>query len=717
MSEQEVPPRHPSSVPPPRAPRPADASDPSQAADAAPDVARVVAAAAAGAPPVRADAPEARPAAAAGLRAASTPPAGPASGAGDAGDAGDADDATDPHGAPTQRVEAPTARLAPATPAPRAARPARAAGDPAQPARRSAGAARPGARRVGRYLILERLGHGGMGTVYRARDPDIGRDVAIKFLHAALCAEGDGRARFLREARAAGRLSHPNIVTVHDVGEIDGRPYMAMELLDGRPLAEELAPGRPLPVREALTVGVQLARALGYAHQRGVVHRDIKPGNIVRVAGTPAVKVTDFGIAHLESPGTEHRTRIGLVLGTPQYMSPEQAEGGRLDGRSDIFAAGVVLYEMLAGRRPFDGDGLVAVAVRIARDEPVPVERVNREVPAALGRVVARCLAKAPDDRFQTGQELAEALDRVLGAVDGAERERAAPRVVALRAKWAAAMALAVALVMTATALVLGQRQYAAMVEQAVDAGAAVARLVAAQNALAALSEDWIAVDVAVQEAVKAGGFAALYVTDRDGVVRAAADAARVGRRDAGPAEAPFAQREGGVAVSRRDADGATVLDFRAPITFQGKRVGAVALGLSEAPLTRVARRAIGLVALLVAVTVLAAGLAAWWLADAFARPLGVLREAMGELARGRHEHRIGLRRDDEFGLLYAAFDEMADAVEARRAAAGATARTAARIATGELPPGGDAPSLLPAGGAAPAAAPPGIASTPPPRA
>ena len=565
-------------------------------------------------------------------------------------------------------------------------------------------AARRGVRRAGRYLILERLGQGGMGTVFRARDPDIGRDLAIKFLHPALCAERDGRLRFLREARAAGRLSHPNIVTVHDVGEIDGRPYMAMELLAGRTLAAELASGRPLPVRDAAAIGAQLARALGYAHAHGVVHRDIKPGNIVRAPGTTAIKVTDFGIAHLESPGTEHRTRAGLVLGTPQYMSPEQAEGAPLDGRSDIFSAGIVLYEMLAGRRPFEGDGLVAVAVRIARDEPEPVERVNPRVPASLARVVARCLAKSPDERFRDGAELAEALDAVLAAIDREARERGAPRaLVALRAKWAAAMALFVALVMTVTGLVLGQRQYAAMVEQAIDSGAAVTRLVAAQNALAALAEDWAAVDVAVQEAMRAGGFEALYVTDRGGIVRAAGDPARVGWRDGVPAGEPVAGREGGVAVSRRAArDGeGTVLDFRAPITFQGKRVGAVALGLSEAPLAAVARRSLGLVALLVAVTVLAAGLAAWWLADTVSRPLGTVREALSELARGRRGHRIGIRRNDEFGLLYAACDELAEALETRRGGLPdrpTTASAGVRTAGGT----GDAPGTADrAGGAA----------------
>ncbi|MBX9715002.1 MAG: serine/threonine protein kinase, partial [Burkholderiaceae bacterium] len=175
-------------------------------------------------------------------------------------------------------------------------------------------------KQVGRYRIHERLGRGGMATVFKAHDPDIGRDVAIKFLHASLCQEPEYRSRFLSEARAAGGLSHPNIVTVHDVGEIDGRPYMAMELLDGDTLSEELANGSPPRIRDVVVMGIQLARALDYAHSRGIVHRDIKPGNIMRVKGTQTVKVTDFGIAHVESSAAEQRTHLGDILGTPQYM-------------------------------------------------------------------------------------------------------------------------------------------------------------------------------------------------------------------------------------------------------------------------------------------------------------------------------------------------------------------------------------------------------------
>jgi hypothetical protein len=213
-------------------------------------------------------------------------------------------------------------------------------------------------QQAGRYQILERIGRGGMATVFKAHDPTIGRDVAIKFLPASLCEGEDYRARFLQEARAAGGLSHPNIVIVHDVGEIEGRPYMAMELLSGISLAEELETAKTIPVRDTVVMGIQLARALDYAHAKGIVHRDIKPANIMRLAGSKTIKVTDFGIAHMDNANADSlRTRAGDVLGTPQYMSPEQTRGEKLDGRSDLFSAGIVLYQMVVGHRPFRGDG------------------------------------------------------------------------------------------------------------------------------------------------------------------------------------------------------------------------------------------------------------------------------------------------------------------------------------------------------------------------
>ncbi|WP_280152278.1 protein kinase [Piscinibacter sp. XHJ-5] len=539
----------------------------------------------------------------------------------------------------------------------------------------------PAVRQVGRYLIQERLGRGGMATVFKAHDPGIGRDVAIKFLHATLCEDAEYRGRFLREARAAGGLSHPNIVTVHDVGEIEGRPYMAMELLHGEPLSDLMESGKPLPVRDVVIMGIQLARALDYAHAHGIVHRDIKPGNIVRLRGTHTIKVTDFGIAHMETTGTgEQRTRVGDVLGTPQYMSPEQTQGEKLDGRSDLFSVGIMLYQMLTGQRPFQADSLVALAMKIAHEEPPAIEKLRPDLPHALRRIVERCLAKPRDRRFQTGRELSDALSRVLADLDEAARAKERPRIVPLRVKWAAMMALVVAVVMALSATVITQRQYGAMLKQVTDNGASLARFIAAQNAVLALSEEWPTVDVAVQEMMKTGDFQSITVVDREGIVRAAGDPALVGQPYKGvPAEA-LGTRDGGVVMSRYSAMGEPVLGFEAPITFQGKGVGRVALGLPERPLVHVARLSMALMAALVVVTVLAVAIAMYFVANWFAQPIKLVNEAMGEIAKGRFDHRIAEQRNDEFGLLFSAFDRMAQALQDARSGAGPSPATPAPL-------------------------------------
>jgi len=524
-------------------------------------------------------------------------------------------------------------------------------------------------RQVGRYLIQSRLGRGGMATVYKAHDPQINRSVAIKFLHASLAEDAEFHARFLREARAAGGLSHPNIVVVHDVGEIEGRPYMAMELVDGVPLADQLDKGKPLSIRDAVLVGLQLARALDYAHAHGIVHRDIKPGNILLLADGRTVKVTDFGIAHMDDGAGPQHTQVGAVMGTPQYMSPEQTRGEKLDGRSDLFSAGIVLYQMITGERPFKGESLVAVATRIANDPTPPLASKRPDAPASLRRVVERCLAKQPAQRFQSGKELADALLKVLAEMDEAAREKDKPRIVPLRVKWAIAMAAIVAVVMGITAAIITQRQYDALMGQAIEYGSSLARFIARQNAAPALAEEWEVVDVAVQEMMKTGNFERIVVMDPSGVVRASSVGALVGKPYTPAGTEPLSKLAGGAAAFRYRVANEPILGFEAPATFQAKLVGRVALGIAEKPLTQVAQLSITLMAVLLLVTVAAVALAMYLLANWFAKPIRLVGDSMREIAKGNFTHRIAEKRKDEFGLLFAEFDAMAQALQERDSA------------------------------------------------
>ncbi len=260
-------------------------------------------------------------------------------------------------------------------------------------------------KRIGRYRILGELGRGAMGIVYKAEDPNLDRVVALKTIIVDPDADGAGeyRKRFLLEAKAAGKLNHPNIVTTFDYGEQDGLAYLAMELLEGtdlrsRQMEESIPPG------EAIEIARQVAEGLAYAHERGVVHRDIKPGNIM-LNGQGQATIMDFGLARMRA--ADHKTSTGMVLGTPRYMSPEQISGLPIDQRSDIFSLGIVLYEMLTGTRLFSGEDIAQVTHQITGFEHVPPSRQVPGLPAMVDFVVARALKKDPALRYQDARELA----------------------------------------------------------------------------------------------------------------------------------------------------------------------------------------------------------------------------------------------------------------------------------------------------------------------
>ena len=271
--------------------------------------------------------------------------------------------------------------------------------------------------RIDRYEIVSRLGRGSMGEVFLAHDPNTDRRVALKLIAAPAAEEeagGDARTRFLLEARAAGRLHHPGIVVLYDADTeaASGRPYLVMEWVAGRSLAAILRETKPLPWRRAVEIAARVAAALAHAHERGIVHRDVKPANVL-IGEDDTVKVSDFGIAKFVA---ESHTLAGQLLGTPNYMSPEQVRGDAVDGRSDLFAVGAILYEMLSGEAPFHADSIAGTTYKIAFVEPSPLPPTGEEPPAGLEAIVRRALDKRPEARFQTGRELADALEALLGA-------------------------------------------------------------------------------------------------------------------------------------------------------------------------------------------------------------------------------------------------------------------------------------------------------------
>lgn len=268
---------------------------------------------------------------------------------------------------------------------------------------------------LGRYVIDKELGKGTMGVVYYGRDPKINRVVAIKTL--ALASEFEGtdltqaKERFFREAETAGRLNHPNIVTIYDAGEDQDLAYIAMEYLEGKDLTAHTKSGQQLPLSEVTDIVCKIAEALAYAHTQDVVHRDIKPANIMYDARSGSVKVTDFGIARITASS---RTRTGVILGTPSYMSPEQLSGKHVDGRSDLFSLGVMTFELLTGQLPFQGESMTTLMYQIANEPHPAIKTLRSNLPPCLRAIIDRALAKNPDQRFQTGEEFSQTLRKCL---------------------------------------------------------------------------------------------------------------------------------------------------------------------------------------------------------------------------------------------------------------------------------------------------------------
>jgi len=279
-----------------------------------------------------------------------------------------------------------------------------------------------------RYELEELVGTGGMSSVYRAHDRLLERDVALKVLHQQFLADGEQVERFRREARAVAQLSHPNIVTVIDRGEQDGRQYIVFEYVDGENLKALVEREGPLPERDAIELALQVARALGFAHERGLVHRDVKPQNVLLNDGGDT-KVTDFGIARsLDVHGG--LTQTGTVMGTSDYIAPEQARGSRVDAQSDVYSLGAVLYELLTGAVPFKGDNFVAVAMRHINEPPPSVRERRPELSPCVDAVVRRAMAKEPRDRFRSMDELCSELGDCLAQLDGAATSSAAQTMV-----------------------------------------------------------------------------------------------------------------------------------------------------------------------------------------------------------------------------------------------------------------------------------------------
>jgi serine/threonine-protein kinase len=522
-------------------------------------------------------------------------------------------------------------------------------------------------RQIGRYEIKELIGEGAMAMVYRAFDPEINRSVACKILKADHCVDEEYKSRFVREAKAAGALSHSSIVTVFDVGKVDESPYIMMELLKGQDLGDVLKEKKVLSVKQTLTIAVQLAKALDYAHSTGIVHRDIKPDNIIVLADGETVKVADFGIARMSENEEAQKTQVGSVLGTPRYMSPEQALGESIDGRSDLFSVGVIMYEMLTGMKAFDATNMGTLMMQIAQKQPEPLKKIAPTVPTGLRQIVQKLLQKSPDKRFQTGGDLAKALTAEMNALREQQEEHKRHKYIPLKIKWTLSAASIVAVVLMISMNVVFSLQSTAMTRQAVDSGSSFAKFIATETAIPLLSEDWITLETFINDAASRDTFAYLIVTDRSGTIRGASDLNLVGQAYAADEQAEvISQSDDVYTTSSTMDDGTDVFNINTPILFQSTEVGKIVLGLSQQSLNEVKNVTGWLMFVLAIITISSVAVVMFIFGGLISRPLKVISKALANFGSGNLDERISQTRKDEIGEVFNHYNTMAGAIQER---------------------------------------------------
>jgi serine/threonine protein kinase/HAMP domain-containing protein len=541
-------------------------------------------------------------------------------------------------------------------------------------------------RLVGRYELRELIGEGAMAEVWRAHDPGIDRVLAIKLLKPEYRRNPEYVTRFLREAKAAGALAHPNIVTIYDVGEADGYPYIAMELLEGEPLDATQAKVGKLPVETVLAIGQQLASALSYAHLSGVIHRDIKPSNIMIGRDGRSVKILDFGIARVADAdatviiGDQLKTQIGQVLGTPRYMSPEQALGQSIDGRSDLFSVGAVLYEAVTGEQAFSGTNAAALALQITQANPPPITNVAPQCPGGLRFIIEKLLCKRPDRRFADGAELGRALAREAKAYDAVRADNTARgRYLPLQVRLTLAMVAITACALLLSISTVLDRQYKAMERLAISSGSSIAAFVASNAALPSVENaatppaerDWTPIQAFIAAAAQDQSVRWMTMIDADGIIRGASDSKLLGTRYVAPVGETPVQKEKNVTVTQIELDdGRQGFRFTHPILYAGSTFGMIEVSFSKAELQAAAATSrnlmIGLGVLILAVV----AAISFTVAKLLSSPLRRLNRAFRDAAMGDLDFRMSHGRRDEFGELFDGFNLFADAVRDRLEAA-----------------------------------------------
>lgn len=524
-------------------------------------------------------------------------------------------------------------------------------------------------RKIGRYRVDRLLGEGATAVVYAGFDLGIQRQVAIKCLHRHTMADLEYSQRFLAEARAAGHLVHPNIVTIFDAGETeDGRPYIAMERLSGQTLSSRVNKEGLPPLPMIIELASQMAAALDHAHAHGVIHHDVKPENIMLADDSWLyAKLSDFGIAQRSGPSA----RDGEYGGTPVYMALERLRGEQDDARSDLFSLGVVLYWLVTGHLPWRElvDVPRLIRERMRTPNP-PIEPVDPATPPLLIDVVRTLLAPTPEARYQSGAEVLKDLHQARREFERLHDKPLANHIISLRLRWAGALGATICLVLLIGLAAIYAKQGKAVSGLALDFGDSISRMVASEAAENLVLGDQPATRALVQDIARNRQIHYLAIADRLGNVVASTRSSDMGHPLPTPMGRKLPSREEGVDsyLGQPGAHGGDgLLLFDTPIRYQVKAVGELRLGVSDAPLRSAQHTTLGVILMVLLLTLAAVVGAAYWL---FRRPfamLDALRDAMLRVGRGDFHHRIRMVRHDELGQLFAAFNLMNSALQARQ--------------------------------------------------
>lgn len=517
--------------------------------------------------------------------------------------------------------------------------------------------------KLGRYRILEEVGRGATAHVYRAYDPQLDRFIAIKVLREQLANDENYRDGFIREARLAAQLTHPNIVTIFDVGISDKKPYIAMELMEGATLESILKKSNKLSLSTVLSIVRQLAGALAYAHSHGVVHRDIKPGNILILKNRKTAKLTDFGIAQIDESLAKSHSVSDKVLGTPEYMSPEQILGKPLDRRSDLYSTGVLIYKMLSGLPPFMADDLGELFKQIIKSKQPILLIENIEVKDDVNDLLRKLLQKKPEKRFQNAEELLQEIRYI-------SRKLSKPKpnntfFSSLTTRWTITMASSVFVSMCIGLVVVYMMQYRALSAIAYDYGHTVGKMIAYQSSEAIVLEDSVGLSALVKESVKNEQLESIFILDLNDQIMATNTPGLTGQAFNSPSDSEPVKEIASTKIYKRELENEQVLfDVSMPIYVGERMVGHLFVSYSSDAIYRASNSTLVSMLLVMLVTLVVVSIATLILAKQTSQDYKRVTLGLKKMAVGRVDARILSERSDEASALFSAFNQLAAYLE-----------------------------------------------------